>query len=227
MFDIFFISYNETNVEGNWEQLLSYHPLSKRIHGIRGIHRAHLICNDLSDTEYFFTVDGDNWIIKPLIYDKEIIADLTLFHCIDPLLIHTPTSLGSVKLWRKNSFIKFDMSSGDFSLFATKTKNVDPECFSINRYNASEFDAWKTSFRHCVKLLSCILKDKRDKSNIEMYLNRWINTKSSHELNADWAYRGYCDADQYVLKYDNDIEKLNLINDYNWLREYFSNLYKL
>jgi hypothetical protein len=227
MFDIFFISFNETDVESNWAQLLKFHRDAKRIHGIKGINRAHLICHELSDTEYFFTIDGDNWIIRSLIYTEDIDSDLILFHCQDPLIPLQTTSLGSVKLWRKNSIINHDMKHGDFSLFATDTKKVVPECFSINRYNVSEYDTWKTSFRHCVKLLSCILRDRRDPSNIDMYLNRWKSTEHSAELNANWAYKGYCDAEQYVLKYDNEMDKLNLINDYNWLKEYFSNLYKL
>lgn len=223
--DIFFISFKESNCEKNWRRILKIHPSAKRIHGIKGIDIAHITCNNLSTTEYFWTVDGDNYLTKKLIYENFIDRDLLLFKSFDPIQKNL-TSLGGVKLWKKDCIINKDMSKGDFSLNATKNKKVIDQSYSITAYNSSPFDSWKTSFRHCVKLLSIIFKSRPDAKNIDMYLNQWKSCKDKNVLNAEWAYQGYLDATNYVSIYDNNIIELNRINDYNWLEEYFKKTYE-
>ena len=222
-FNIFFISFREHNAEENWIRLLQLHPRAVRIHGIKGIDKIHLACNDLSTTEFFWTVDGDNWIIDPLIYETPS-SDLTMFRALDPLSFNT-TLLGGVKLWRKDSIVNKDMSKGDFSLNATKTKITLDDYYTETRYNSSSFDAWKTAFRHCVKLMSVLFRSRPSAKNIDTYINQWKSTETSTGKNAKWAYKGYLDAKEYVLIYDNDIPRLNMINDYDWLENFFREKY--
>lgn len=218
MYDIFFISYRESNCEENWQACRGVHPNAKRIHGITGIDRIHLACNSLSTTPFFWTVDGDNRLIRQLERATPPTTDLVMYHAIDPIT-EEYSSLGAVKLWRKDSFINTDMSHGDFTLNAVATKEMNTECFSISQYNASPFDAWRAAFRHCVKLLSVILAD-RSADNKEMYLNRWRQCRTSYIDNARWAYQGYLDALEYTKQYT-DMADLNNINDYDWLDSYF------
>jgi hypothetical protein len=218
--DIFFISFKESVCEHNWSQLLLIHPEAKRIHGIHGIDRSHIACDQLSASEYFWTVDGDNLVTEKLIYNDPIVYDLLMFKSFDPLQENL-TLLGGVKLWKKGSIINKTMSKGDFSLNATKNKIVIDKCYSTTLYNASPFDAWKTSFRHCVKLMSVIFQNRPNAKNIDLYLNQWRSCKDKTSLNSQWAYLGYVDAEQYVSKVDNNISQLNKINDYQWLEEYF------
>jgi hypothetical protein len=223
--NIFFISFKEHNCEENWLRLLSYHPDAKRIHGITGIDNVHMACNNLSNTEYFWTVDGDNWLTKSLEVDNRT-SDLILYKAIDPIH-NAPTLLGGVKLWRKDAIINPNMNKGDFSLNATKEKIVLDRVFSITRYNSSPFDAWKTAFRHCVKLMSVILRSRPDAKGIDTYINQWKESKNSIEQNSEWCYLGYLDAEAYVSKYDNNMFELNKINDYLWLESFFENNYKI
>jgi hypothetical protein len=222
--DVFFISFKESNCEENWQQLLKLHVEAKRIHGIKGIDKAHLVCNDLSESDYFWTVDGDNWVTEPIVYNEHITHDLVMFKSFDPIQ-EDLTLLGGVKLWRKNSFVNKDMSLGDFSLNATKNKIVVNKSFSTTVYNSSPFDAWKTSFRHCVKLMSVIFKSRPNANNIDSYINQWKSCEFKTSLNADWAFKGYLDACLYVDKYDNNLDELYKINDYNWLTTFFRELY--
>jgi hypothetical protein len=220
--DIFFISYKEHNREENWSRLCSFHPDSKRIHGFKGIDTVHLICDTNSSTSYFWTVDGDNWLTKPL--EADPYSDLILYKAIDPLH-NTPTLLGGVKLWRKGAMVNKNMDKGDFSLNATDKKVISEEIFSITRYNTSAFDAWKTSFRHCVKLMSVIFKSRPNASNIDNYIKQWADTKNSMEANSMWSYKGYTDAIEYVNLHDDNMSELNKINDYDWLELYFGEKY--
>ena len=113
------------------------------------------------------------------------------------------------------------MSAGDFSLNATKNKKVTDTVLSESRYNSSPFDAWKTSFRHCVKLSSIIFRNRPNAKNLDSYLMRWRNTCNLNEPNSAYAYKGYLDALEYAGKFDNNWTELLKINDYDWLREYY------
>lgn len=220
--DVFFISFRESNCEANWKQLLTLHPTAIRLHGIQGIAAAHVLADQASTTEYFWTVDGDNWVTEPLEYYSPT-HDLTMFKAIDPLH-NIPTLLGGVKLWRKGSIINPNMSKGDFSLNATANKVVLDRTFSITRYNHTPYDAWKTAFRHCVKLMSIIFRN-RPGANLETYITQWESCEFSEEKNAGWAWEGFKDAKAFVDQFDGDFEQLNNINNYVWLQNYFNGLH--
>jgi hypothetical protein len=229
MFDTFFISFNETNQEKNWKTVLEFHPNAIRLHGIKGIDKVHLICNDICSTERFWTIDGDNVLFSKLEWEvTESLEniDLFLFDAMDPIQ-QTFTNLGGVKLWKKNSIINNNMSKGDFCLNATNTKCVIHHALSITEYNTSPYDTWKTAFRHCVKLKSKIFENREFATNIKQYLTQWENCKNldNGTNNAKWAYRGFHDAGKYVDKMNN-FNSLLKINDYNWLREYFKEKYR-
>jgi hypothetical protein len=220
--DIFFMSFRESNAEENWLRTKELHPKAIRLHGIQGIDQIHLLCNQLSKTEFFWTIDGDNYLTKPLTFNyNDIFADLVMFQTYDPLHDNT-TLLGGLKLWRTNKFINTDMSKGDFTLNATKDKQIIEETLSESRYNSSPFDAWKTSFRHCVKCMTVIFRNRSGAKNIDHYINQWKKCGEIDKLNSEWAYKGYLDAKEYSEKYDNQLDELYKINNYDWLESYFN-----
>jgi len=226
-FDIFFISFNESDQEKNWLRVLELHPSAVRLHGIKGIDKVHLLANNVSKTEYFWTVDGDNWLTSELQWYDTIEVDLLMFNALDPIT-DQPTNLGGVKLWKKDSIINTNMEKGDFCLNATKTKAVINDYFSYTNYNTSSYDAWKTSFRHCVKLLSVIFKSRPHASNISNYITHWSSCKDLDDgkNNASWAYRGFVDAEDFVNNCNDDYQQLLLINDYSWLKAKFNKKYQ-
>jgi hypothetical protein len=218
--NIFFISFNESNQEINWARVLELHPAAMRIHGVTGIDRVHLACNDLCSTEWFWTVDGDNWLLEELVWDVENPADLLMFNALDPIT-NLPTNLGGVKLWKKDSIINKDMSKGDFCLNATAKKMSLRKVFSRSDYNSTAYEAWKTAFRHCVKILSPIFKSRPGLSYADAYLEQWKSCVAldNGTNNAEWAYQGYLDAVEYVA---DDTNNLHNINNYTWLTNYFN-----
>jgi hypothetical protein len=223
-YDVFFISFNESNQEINWQRVQELHPNAVRLHGIRGIDRVHLLCNELASTERFWTVDGDNWLLEKMYYKQsERDADLLLFHALDPVTKRW-TKLGGVKLWKKDTIVNKDMSKGDFCLNAVETKHSPLKIFSRTDYNATRYEAWKTAFRHCVKLLSPILGDRPYAESAKQYLEGWKKCQSldNGENNAQWCYRGYLDAEEFVADPNLDLSK---INDYTWLKTTFESKY--
>ena len=211
-YDIFFISFKESNADVNWQRLKKLHPNAIRIQGIPSISGAHLKCNELSTTDKFWTVDGDNWVLESLPKEISLDVDLVYFNALDPI-DGTTSSAGGVKLWKKNSIINIDMSKGDFCKFATKNSFVVQKTLSEHRYNATPYETWRHSFRHMVKCFSGVIPLDKLEFN--------VNILERHRYLNIWSYRGYLDAKKYVAKCDGDFKKINLINDYNWLDCYF------
>jgi hypothetical protein len=100
---------------------------------------------------------------------------------------------------------------------------MNEDCFSISKYNTIPYEAWKTSFRHCVKLLSPIIQSRPLAANTKFYLDHWKSmiNKDNGKNNAFWCYQGYIDAEEYVKLFNSDKNNLNKINDYHWLKIYF------
>jgi hypothetical protein len=209
MYDVFFICFGESNQEKNWQRVLELHPTAKKISDIKGISEAHLLCNQLCTTERFWTIDGDNWLLNPLELTEKRSEDLIFFNAIDPI-DGTLSTVGGVKLWRKNSFINEDMTKGDFCKYATKNFSVIEQPFSIHKYDNTPEEAWRHTFRHLVKNMSGIIP----RDCLPLNISR---VKKHKKLNP-YSYRGYLDAKQYMRECKGDFEKINLVNDYDWLR---------
>ena len=73
-FDIIYLSYDEPNAEKNYADLCKKIPWAKRIHGVKGSDAAHKACANISDTDRFITIDGDN-IINAEFLTKEFDFD--------------------------------------------------------------------------------------------------------------------------------------------------------
>jgi len=61
-YDIVYLSYDEPNAEQNYADLCKKVPWAKRVHGVKGSDSAHKAAANLSETDRFITVDGDNRI---------------------------------------------------------------------------------------------------------------------------------------------------------------------
>jgi hypothetical protein len=209
MYDVFFICYDESNREENWQRVLEFHPNAKRIDAVKGINNSHIMCNELSTTSHFWTVDGDNWLLEELNHTETKDEDLIFYTAID-CIDKSVSTIGAVKLWKKNSIINPDMSKGDFCKNATKNSAVILKSLSIHKYDATPYEAWRHTFRHCVKCFAGILP----REALVVYLS---NVMKHKRLNQH-SYRGYLDAKEYVKICNGDFNKINLINDYDWLK---------
>jgi hypothetical protein len=164
--DIIFLSYDEPNAEKNYADLCQKIPWAKRVHGVKGSDAAHKACADLSDTEYFITVDGDNQV-KPEFLNVEIDVEklgLTEDHVFSWCgKIHVNGLMygnGGLKLWNKK-FVRnmktHEASNGTDSRTLVEFCFDDlyyqfNENFSTSYTNASAFQAFRAGFREGVKM---------------------------------------------------------------------------
>lgn len=162
--DCIFLSYDEPNADRNWADLLNKAPWAKRVHGVKGSDAAHKACAQLSETEHFITVDGDN-IVNPAFFDLSIDTDKlpkgeqtqmswAAYNVINGLQYGN----GGLKVWTRDFVLNMktheeaanDTNQVDFCWQDNYTQMAD--CYSEVHNNASPLQAWRAGFREGVKM---------------------------------------------------------------------------
>ena len=157
MFDIIFISYQEPNAETNWKALKERFPMAKRVHGVKGIHQAHIQAANKSLTKMFYAVDGDAEILDDFNFDYKVSEwDLDCVHVWrskNPIN-NLEYGYGGVKLLPKTLTQKVDVTVPDMTTSISKKFKPIPAVSNITRFDTDPFNTWKSAFRECVKLAS-------------------------------------------------------------------------
>lgn len=220
-YDIMFISYNETNADTNFKILQNKFPRSKRIHGVKGIHQAHIRAAELSDTEMFFVVDGDAIIENDFKFDYEVPVyerdTVHVWRSKNPIN-NLEYGYGGVKLLPRKLTLEMDVNSSDMTTSISKKFKVIPEISNISAFNTDEFSTWRSAFRECCKLSSEII-DRQDTSESIKRLDIWCNVAQGDY--ADYAIQGAIAGRKYGEQNKGNLEALVKINNFNWLKEQF------
>lgn len=220
-FDFIFISYDEENAEENWDHLKRHLPNAKRVHNVRGIREAHEEASKVSETDFFFTVDGDNRLITPLNITPPKSLDrnaVYVWRCLNPIngLIY---GYGGVKLWHKSSFQAKHLSFTDHAMSATKNYRVVFQLASKTLFNTSAFSSWKSGFREVAKLTRSLLK------NYDEYtfnrINSWLSIGSHMHYGID-AINGARHGVHFATITTHDESFSRVINDFDSIRTYYN-----
>ena len=164
--DIIFLSYDEPNAEKNYADLCSKIPWAKRVHGVEGSDAAHKACADLSETEYFVTVDADN-IVDPeflnQVVDYEALglsAEHVFSWCGKLHVNGLMYGNGGLKMWTRK-FVH-NMKTHEHSEEGDERGKVEfcfddkyyqfNDNFSTSYTNATPWQAWRAGFREGVKM---------------------------------------------------------------------------
>jgi hypothetical protein len=219
-FDIVFISYNEPTAEENYKSLLSRFPNAKRVHGVKGIHQAHIEAAKQVSTELFWVVDGDAVVLDSFKFE----------HIIprwDKNTVHVWRSLnpvngleygyGGVKLLPTKLTLSVDVNSTDMTTsISDKFKSID-QISNITAFNTDPFNTWKSAFRECVKLASKTIS-RQNTEETEERLKVW-STVGSDKPFGEYALLGAKSAIEFVKQHP---DMLNKINDFEWLLSKFN-----
>ena len=222
MYDIVFISYQESNADENYAALKQRFPLVKRVHGIKGIHQAHIEAAKRCFTKMFWVVDADAQIVDDFDFNYVVPQwDLDTVHVwksqnpINDLVY----GYGGVKLLPKNLTANMDMSKPDMTTSITDKFKAMPEISNVTAFNTDPFSTWRSAFRECVKLSSKII-DRQIDNETEQRLNAWC-TLGRDRAFGEHAIRGAITGREYGTKNQNNLEALKLINDFDWLKNKF------
>lgn len=244
MLDVFFLSYNEPYADKNYERLLEFAPLAKRVNGVKGFYEAHRRCAELSMTYNFYVVDADAYIVddfdfwfRPSTapgYYKPESEFLYVWSSINPIndLVY---GYGGVKLFPKLALLNKKITSIDFTTGVGLETRVMDKVSNITKFNYDEFYTWRAAFREVVKLSSGVilnsLKDRFTQEQIteikkdsDKRIADWL-TKGQDKPFGKWAMLGAEQAVAFSKKYDNDDRALSFINDIEWLKNEFAKQY--
>jgi hypothetical protein len=206
--DCIYLSYDEPNREEQWVKIKNMVPWSQRVDGVKGSDAAHKAAAELSSTERFVLIDGDN------------LPDPAFFN--QTLTFPTPEYEQAVFRWRARNHVNGLMygNGGLSSWTKTFVRNMrtheatdgreetqvefcfDPlywamhDCYSTTYPNGSAFQAWRAGFREGVKM--CLdrgrrptveeFQDRVHKKNLD-HLTIWHNIGTDAE-HGEWAIAG-------------------------------------
>ena len=218
MYDIIFISYNESNADENFAKLKSRFPYAQRIHGVKGIHQAHIAAAKKSFTKMFWVVDGDAEIVDTFNFDY-VVSKYDL-ECVHVWRSRNPVNgleygYGGVKLLPKKLTMNMDLSKPDMTTSISPLFKAMEEISNITAFNTDPFNSWKSAFRECCKLASKTI-DRQDTAETEQRLNVWCSASTDAH-----AQDGACSGRDYGIKHASNPEALKKINDFEWLEDQF------
>jgi hypothetical protein len=224
--DVIFISYHEPNAEENWQRVLEKAPWAKRVNGVDGIYEAHRQAAMLSETDMFYVVDGDAWLVddwdfdyQPNIFDRDCAY---VWHSRNPIN-DLEYGYGGVKLFSKSAMLrskgmtKLDMTTS----VMTKLKVVE-KVSNETRFDVDEFSTWRSAFRECVKLYYLSVQQPEEKDH-QQRLDTWLTKKTG--TYGSYALNGAKQAVNYCKENINSYNTLLNINNMSWLKEKFKEWY--
>jgi hypothetical protein len=220
MYDIVFISYKEPNAEANWARLQARFPFAKRVHGVQGIHQAHIAAAQKCYTDMFWVVDGDAAILDLFQFDyaPKDLDYVYVWRSINPVN-GLQYGNGGVKLLPRTMAEEMDITKPDMTTsISTKFKPVF-EVSNITAFNTDPFNTWKSAFRECCKLSSKII-DRQKTDETDERLGTWC-TLNENVPYGFYSYAGALAGQQYGIANKGNTEALRLINNFKWLEEKF------
>lgn len=228
MFEIFFISYQEPNAEKNWNNLKSRFPTAQRIHGIKGIHQAHIAAAKRSFTKMFYVVDGDAVVADDFNFDYNVPKSqrdhVHVWYSKNPIN-SLEYGYGGVKLLPKIKMLSMDLYKIDMTTSLSNNFHVIPQISNITAFNTDPFNTWKSAFRECVKLSSKIIDRQNDAETAER-LKSWCSV-GQDKLFGKYAIDGALAGSEYGSQNKENLEAIKKINDFDWLLDQFNNLYAI
>ena len=213
MYDIIFISYNELDADDNFNSLKERFPLAKRVHGVKGIHQAHIVAAKKSFTRMFWVVDADAVILNSFNFDYKVSdSELDVVHVwrsINPIN-NLSYGYGGVKLLPKQLTINMDTTTTDMTMnISSKFKAVD-EISNITAFNTDAFSTWRSAFRECCKLT--VINNEESLARLAVW-----NKLNENAPYGFYAYSGALTGRTYGEKNASNKEALSKVNDFTWL----------
>ena len=219
MYDIVFISYREPNADESFSKLKERFPRVKRVHGVKGIHQAHIAAAKKCFTKMIWIVDADALIVDDFNFDYVVpehqLDHVYVWRAKNPIngLVY---GYGGIKLFPRKLTLNMDTSKPDMTTSISSKFKAIPEVANITAFNTDPFNTWKGAFRECAKLSSKTIT-RQNNEETEDRLNTWC-TKGSEERYGSYALAGANAGREFGISNRSNI---SLINNFDWLQQQF------
>ena len=221
-FDVFMISYHEAEADANFLKLQQKFPDAKHVKNVEGIGNAHKECAKQSTTEMVYIVDADADIVDDFHFDymppMSKRKNTTYVWSARNPINGLEYGYGAVKLFPRNQLLEMGHELPDFTTgtaFYQPVANVS----NYTRFNKDPYRTWRSAFRECVKLASSVNPNQKQEET-DARLETWC-TVDNGERFGRYCIKGALEGKAYGEANKGDVEALNKINDYEWLREQF------
>jgi len=219
LLDIVFIDNGEPNADENYQHLCwaAERANSIRIHrssGVNGRVAAYQAAAELSTTPWFFAVFAKlrinqefDWSWQP---DRLQEPKHYIFHAFNP--INGLTYGHQAMIAYNRELVLSNPGIGlDFTL--DSAHEVVPLLSGTAEYAHTQWSAWRTAFRECIKL--------RGNTDVESRyrLDKWLTVDLTHS-NGQWSIWGAEDAVEYYDAVAGDFAELKKSYDWTWLASY-------
>jgi len=217
MTPVYFLYTDEANMQENWERLQSKAEHSVAVQAVGNIFESHKHIASLCDSDRFYVVDADSWIVDSFNFDKQIELkpkNVAVFRSKNPIngLIY---GHGGIKLFSKDCFSAERLDKPDMTTSLADGYIKVNILATEHRFNYSPYSTWRTAFREAVKLSAGINKNNNDQESQER-LTMWCEA-GIETLYGYFSIQGARAGTRYVhSKHD-----VNKVNDFAWLEQQF------
>ena len=222
-YDVVFMSYNETNADEHYKELLKKAPHATRVHGVKGIHQAHIQAAKQSASEMVWIVDADAILMDDFDFelfierwDRETVHVWRSKNPINDLVY----GYGGLKLFPRLLTLNMDTSKPDMTTSITSKFKAMPKVSNITAFNTDPFNTWKSAFRECCKLSAKII-DRQKAKETEERLDIWCTVGKDKPF-GKYAILGAKAGREYGYKNKDNVEELKKINDFDWLETVYN-----
>lgn len=186
--DCIYLTYDEPKKEEFWVKIQNMVPWARRVDGVKGSDAAHKACADISDTDRFILIDGDN-LPDPEFFNLQLELDAENNDCVFRWKARNSVNglmygNGGLSCWTKkfvHGMKTHENSDGsaqndvEFCFYPNYWAMND--CYSTTYINATPFQAWRAGFREGVKM--CL--DRGEKPTLEEFEKR-VNGRNYDNL---------------------------------------------
>jgi len=231
MIDVFYLTYGDDFSQANLNRIrdkLAPGQQAYVVKDVPGIYNAHRECALSSNTDHFYVIDGDAYLVDE--FDLSYVPSDTIdvypgvpqSRCVHVWRAYNPVidmtyGYGGVKLLHKELFQE-ENPEGIVDMSTTIAKHdmpywAVPDLSCISKFNTTPFNTWKAAFREVAKLVSGNLSH-----GVDDKIKRWMNPTPS-AMHSSFALLGATKG-KYFGEQGKD---LSLLNDFEWLKQEFEN----
>lgn len=221
-FDVFMISYHEAEADSNFKKLKEKFPDAQHVKNVEGIANAHRECAKQSTSEMVWIVDADADIVDDFNFDfvppVSKRSNTTYVWSARNPINDLEYGYGAVKLFPRVQLLEMGHELPDFSTGAAFYQPIS-DVSNITRFNKDPFRTWRSAFRECVKLASSVNPNQKQEET-DARLEAWCTIDNGGRFGR-YCVKGALEGKAYGLENKDNVEALNKINDFEWLREQF------
>jgi len=218
MIPIYFLYNDEANWSENWKRLNDRATNCHAIKAVGTIFESHKHIASLCESDRFYVVDADCWIVDSFNFDKQIELkpkSVAVFRAKNPIngLVY---GHGGIKLFSKDCFSAERLDRPDMTTTLADHYIKLNILASEHRFNYSAYATWRTAFREAVKLSAGINKNNNDTETKER-LTMWCEAGNETQ----YGYFAIQGARQGVAYAQSSNADFTLVNNFVWLEQQF------